>query len=77
MLPAGPAAAKFDLDVSLAEDFGAAGGPAGLRGSVTVAADLFDAGTAGLIAERLVRVLQAVAADPRARVQPGGGAGCG
>ena len=59
---------RFDLDFSLAEAFDADGGPAGLRGSVTVAADLFDLATAGLIAERLGRVLAAVAADPQVRV---------
>jgi amino acid adenylation domain-containing protein len=67
VLPPGITAAKFDLQVSVAEVV-EQGGPAGLRGSVTVAADLFDPETAGLIAERLVRVLAAVAADPQARV---------
>ena len=43
--------------------------PAGLRGSVTVAADLFDAATAEVIAGRLVRVLAAVAADPGCRLR--------
>ena len=42
------------------------GGPgrAGLRGRLTAAADLFDAGTAQAIAGRFARVLAAVAADP-------------
>ena len=39
-----------------------------MRGSVTVAADLFDPATAGLIAGRLVRVLAAVVADPQVRL---------
>ena len=52
----------------MAETFDADGAPAGLRGSVTAAADLFDPATAGLIAQWLVRVLAAVAAGPQARV---------
>jgi amino acid adenylation domain-containing protein len=61
------AAGRFDLNVALGE---AAPGrpPAGLRGSVTVAADLFDAATARQIAQRFVRVLAAVAADPEVTV---------
>jgi amino acid adenylation domain-containing protein len=69
VLPTGTTAAKFDLDVSLAETFGADGGPAGLRGTLTAAADLFDPGTAAGIAGRLVRVLAAVAAAPGAPVR--------
>ena len=68
VLPSGTAAARFDLQVILAEAVDELGGPAGLRGSVTVAADLFDPAAAGLIAERMVRVLAAVAADPQARL---------
>ncbi|MFF8683593.1 amino acid adenylation domain-containing protein, partial [Streptomyces sp. NPDC015237] len=60
--------AKFDLDVSLGEVTDGEGRPVGLRGSVTGAADLFDAGTVDAVAERLVKVLSLVAADPRARV---------
>ena len=67
MLPPGVAPAKFDLDVDVAEVFDAAGGPAGLRGSVIVAADLFDQESAAALAGRLERVLAAVAADPESR----------
>ncbi|MDN3353571.1 non-ribosomal peptide synthetase, partial [Actinomadura sp. DC4] len=62
-------AAKFDLDVMVGEEFDGAGGPAGVRGAVTVAADLFDERTAGRIAGGLVRVLSALAEDPSARVE--------
>ncbi|MFI7352300.1 amino acid adenylation domain-containing protein, partial [Streptomyces sp. NPDC049936] len=64
----GPRVAKFDLDVSLGEVTDGGGRPVGLRGSVTGAADLFDAGTVDAVAERLVKVLSLVAADPQARV---------
>ena len=67
-LPAGPSAARFDLEFTVAETFDQDGVPAGLRGSVTVAADLFDPAAGGLIAQRLVRVLETVAADPQVRV---------
>ncbi|MBM9510732.1 non-ribosomal peptide synthetase, partial [Actinacidiphila acididurans] len=64
----GPAVAKFDLDFSLVERFTADGEPAGITGGVVYAADLFDAGTATGLADRLLRILAAVAADPAVRV---------
>jgi non-ribosomal peptide synthetase component F len=63
LVPAGEQAAKFDLEISVAEIF-AQGRPAGMTGAVTVAADLFGAGTAPVLAGRLLRVLELVAADP-------------
>ena len=57
-------AAEFDLDVTVSELLDAQGGPAGLRGGVIGSADLFEAETIAVIAKRLVRVLEAVAADP-------------
>ncbi|KJY24896.1 hypothetical protein, partial [Streptomyces sp. NRRL S-495] len=64
----GRAMAKFDLDVIVGEAFGAQGAPAGIRGMLTAAADLFDEGVAGRVAGALVRVLSAMADDPQARV---------
>ncbi|MET7794658.1 condensation domain-containing protein, partial [Micrococcus luteus] len=62
--PAVAALAKFDLEASFTEVFGPDGGPAGLRGSVTAAADLFDAGTVVLFAECLAGVLDTLAGAP-------------
>ncbi|MGQ4333573.1 amino acid adenylation domain-containing protein, partial [Streptomyces hayashii] len=56
--------AKLDLEVDCWETFDEAGRPAGLRGSLTVAADLFEAASAGQLAERLVRVLEQLVAHP-------------
>ncbi|WP_344142228.1 amino acid adenylation domain-containing protein, partial [Polymorphospora rubra] len=64
----GAAAAKFDLEVSLSETFDAEGAPAGLRGRLLGAADLFDAETVEALADRLVRVIEAMAEAPDERV---------
>jgi non-ribosomal peptide synthetase component F len=65
---AGTAAARYDLDVGVAEARDPAGAPAGLRGAVTVAADLFDAGSAERVAARFARVLAAVGTDLELRL---------
>jgi amino acid adenylation domain-containing protein len=62
------AVVKFDLDVSVAELHDADGAPAGMRGSLVAAADLFDPESVERIAERLTRVLTALAADPGLRL---------
>src|ERR1700691_2922195 len=67
-LTSGLTAARHDLAFAVAEAFAGDGRPAGLRGSVMVAADLFDPCTAALIASRFVRVLALVVADPLAPV---------
>ncbi|WP_229791801.1 non-ribosomal peptide synthase/polyketide synthase [Micromonospora fulviviridis] len=67
-LPVGLTAAKFDLEVTVGEAFDADGTPAGLHGALIAAADLFDPASAERIADRLVRVLDAVTQDPDLRV---------
>ncbi|MCF1649690.1 non-ribosomal peptide synthetase, partial [Streptomyces indiaensis] len=64
----GKPSAKFDLDVMVEEEFDTEGDPAGVRGAVTVAADLFDATTAGRLAERFLHVLSELTEDTAARV---------
>ncbi|GLY85075.1 non-ribosomal peptide synthetase [Actinoallomurus iriomotensis] len=64
----GTATATFDLDVNVAEVFDGDGAAAGLRGSVTAAADVFDQRTAERFADVLARVLSAVALAPSVRV---------
>ncbi|POM24995.1 Gramicidin S synthase 2 [Actinomadura rubteroloni] len=69
-LPAGPGleTARFDLSVTLAEQRDAEGAPAGIGGTIQYATDLFDAATAHRLADRLARVLEQVAANPRLRI---------
>ncbi|MGW8768978.1 condensation domain-containing protein, partial [Streptomyces sp. NPDC055815] len=61
-------AAKFDLEITASELHGDDGAPAGVRGVITGAADLFDAETAGQLAKRWVRVVSALAEDLSVRV---------
>ncbi|WP_124396555.1 non-ribosomal peptide synthetase, partial [Rhodococcus wratislaviensis] len=60
--------ANFDLQWTLAEQFDEHGNPAGIVAGLGYATDLFDEDTAIGFAERLVRILAAVTADPGARV---------
>jgi amino acid adenylation domain-containing protein len=57
--------AKFDLTFDLTAVREADGAPGGMAGTLEFASDLFDRATAESIAARLVRVLEAIAADPR------------
>ncbi|GGO95589.1 amino acid adenylation domain-containing protein [Wenjunlia tyrosinilytica] len=56
--------AQFDLQFHLDERYDADGSAAGLRGGIMFSTDLFDRETAQALAERLVRLLDIVTADP-------------
>ncbi|WP_168712299.1 non-ribosomal peptide synthetase [Streptomyces sp. A1277] len=60
--------AKFDLTLTFRPRHGPDGTPDGISGVLEYAADLFDEGTVRALAERLVRLLGQVAADPALRV---------
>ncbi|MEV6274031.1 non-ribosomal peptide synthase/polyketide synthase [Nocardia sp. NPDC051832] len=60
----GDGTAKFDLSLLIGEQYDADGQPAGLAGVFTFARDLFDDSTIQRYADRFVRLLGAVAADP-------------
>ncbi|WP_124445772.1 non-ribosomal peptide synthetase, partial [Streptomyces sp. NL15-2K] len=62
------ASVKCDIDVMVGETYDEHGRPAGLRGSVTGAADLFDAASVEAVAERWNRVLDLVTAAPGIRL---------
>ncbi|MBS2533739.1 amino acid adenylation domain-containing protein, partial [Catenulispora sp. NF23] len=63
-LPTAPDRAKFDLDVEVRERRGSGG----VQGRVVFRTDLFDAGSVELLTRRLVRLLEAVVADPGVRI---------
>jgi non-ribosomal peptide synthetase component F len=65
----GAGTSRFDLDVSMSEARDGQGQPAGLRGRLMAAADLFDEATAQSVAMRLARVLALVTADPGTRLR--------
>jgi len=56
--------AKFDLSLTFSEEPMSDGGPNRMTGALHYADDLFDRSTAESMAERLVRFVRAVAADP-------------
>ncbi|MFJ1997868.1 non-ribosomal peptide synthetase [Streptomyces asiaticus] len=62
------ASARVDLALDLAEHRDGDGNPGGIRGAFLYATDLFDERTVEVLAERLARLLDQVAADPTARV---------
>ncbi|WP_308271832.1 non-ribosomal peptide synthetase [Kitasatospora sp. SUK 42] len=62
--PVAAGTAKFDLGVSLAEQFGPDGSPAGIVGAVEYATDLFDRSSVESLFARWTRLLAAVVAAP-------------
>ncbi|MGY0232283.1 amino acid adenylation domain-containing protein [Longispora urticae] len=60
--------AKFDLTAAFAEKLDADRGPAGIDANLEYAAELFDHATVEALADRLTRLLRAVADDPHARL---------
>ncbi|MFE9429223.1 condensation domain-containing protein [Kitasatospora sp. NPDC006697] len=61
--------AKFDLNLDLAETWAPDGSPAGVKGHLIYAADLWDERSAQAVAERFLVLLTALAADPGARIR--------
>ncbi|MEU3891392.1 amino acid adenylation domain-containing protein [Streptomyces sp. NPDC029041] len=57
--------AKFDLGLAVVEEHTADGAPAGIRGDWEFSTELFERTTVEALGERLVRLLDAVADDPR------------
>src|SRR5262249_40487899 len=55
---------KFDLSVSVAEERGSDGSPAGISGVIEYASDLFDRASVEALGRRLVRVLEGAVAGP-------------
>ncbi|MGW7050072.1 condensation domain-containing protein, partial [Streptomyces avermitilis] len=66
--PLGSMAAKFDLTVNLGELHTNEGRPDGLIGRIDYRTDLFDPQTVEVLGARLVRVLEAVTANPDAPI---------
>ncbi|MEV0299040.1 amino acid adenylation domain-containing protein [Nocardia sp. NPDC050710] len=54
----------FDLQVTVSDTYDATGAPAGITGGVTYATDLFDPATVTAMVDRLLRLLDALVADP-------------
>ncbi|MEU3997680.1 amino acid adenylation domain-containing protein [Streptomyces fungicidicus] len=66
--PVDTGTARFDLMINLTDTHTDDATPAGVTGTVEYATDLFDAGTVRTLVDRLVRLLEQVADDPRRRL---------
>src|SRR5262249_7693740 len=62
------ASAKFDLSLSLAEERGEDGSPAGIHGVLEYASDLFERGSVERLGERFIRLLEGAVADPECAI---------
>ncbi|WP_348536801.1 amino acid adenylation domain-containing protein [Nocardia carnea] len=58
------ATSLFDLQITVSDNYDTTGAPTGIDGTITYATDLFDPATATAIADRLHRILHALATDP-------------
>ncbi|MFD4785483.1 amino acid adenylation domain-containing protein, partial [Rhodococcus qingshengii] len=67
-IDANTVAAKFDLQLTVVEQFDEAGAPAGMAASLTYATDLFDESTVAGFAGRFGRILAEITVDPSVRL---------
>lgn len=64
----GATIARFDLQLTVSEEYDDEGSPSGIRAAFSYATDLFDADTVAELADRFVRMLDAVVDDPSVRL---------
>ncbi|MFD7665829.1 amino acid adenylation domain-containing protein [Streptomyces sp. NPDC059788] len=69
LVPSHTGTSPFDFSLDLGERFTADGEPAGMYGGMEYSTELFERRTAGLLVERLLRVLDQACADPDRRVR--------
>ncbi|KAF0846969.1 non-ribosomal peptide synthetase [Nocardia caishijiensis] len=62
------ATSLFDLQITVSDNYDTNGTPTGMDGTLTYATDLFDPATATTIADRLHRILHALATDPTQQI---------
>ncbi|MBW0284900.1 non-ribosomal peptide synthetase [Rhodococcus sp. FH8] len=67
-IDANAVAAKFDLQLTMVEQFDEAGAPAGMAAQFTYATDLFDESTVAGFAGRFGRILAEITVDPSVRL---------